>query len=149
MVWAILAFAVAAMTAMIWLGQRVRRQGRIDRGLARWLLIGLLILGATLLLARGSWPLALLGFAASLWAWSLPGRTADPSQEGDAPGTGRASSSNMTREEALQILGLERSASEADIQAAYKRLMIGVHPDKGGSAHLAAKLNAARDRLLN
>ncbi|MFN3230251.1 MAG: DnaJ domain-containing protein [Asticcacaulis sp.] len=147
MVWAILAFAAAGLAAMIWLGQRVRRQGRIERGLARWLLIGLLILGATLLLARGSWPLALLGFAASLWAWSLPGRTSHP--QGDEGDTPRPNASAMSREEALAILGLERSASEADIQAAYKRLMLGVHPDKGGSAHLAAKLNAARDRLLS
>lgn len=148
MIWPILAFAVAGLAAMIWLGQRVRRQGRIERGLARWLLIGLLILGATLLLARGSWPLALLGFAASLWAWSLPGRTTATKGDG-ITGDRSDLSSAMSRDEAFEILGLERTASEADIQSAYKRLMLGVHPDKGGSAHLAAKLNAARDRLLS
>ena len=39
-------------------------------------------------------------------------------------------------------------ATKAEIQAAYTRLMRAVHPDKGGTAGLAAQLNAARDRLL-
>ncbi|HET6970801.1 MAG TPA: molecular chaperone DnaJ, partial [Phenylobacterium sp.] len=33
-------------------------------------------------------------------------------------------------------------------QAAYARLIRAVHPDKGGTAGLAAQLNAARDRML-
>lgn len=54
----------------------------------------------------------------------------------------------MTRGEALQIMGLEEGASEEAIQAAYRRLMRAAHPDQGGSAWLAARLNAARDFLL-
>ena len=51
-------------------------------------------------------------------------------------------------QEAYEILGLEDGASEAEIQAAYKKLMQKVHPDKEGSEWMAAKLNAARDLLL-
>ena len=50
--------------------------------------------------------------------------------------------------EARAILGVSEGADEAEIQAAYSRLIRMAHPDKGGTAGLAAQLNAARDRLL-
>jgi len=53
-----------------------------------------------------------------------------------------------TREEALDILGLEDSADEKEIKAAYKKLMQKVHPDHEGSEWMAAKLNQAKDLLL-
>ncbi|MGD2131551.1 MAG: DnaJ domain-containing protein [Maricaulaceae bacterium] len=56
--------------------------------------------------------------------------------------------SAMTEEEALSVLGLSQGASAEDIRAAYKRLMVKLHPDQGGSGWFAAKLNAARERLL-
>jgi curved DNA-binding protein CbpA len=51
--------------------------------------------------------------------------------------------------EARQILGVGPDATREDIQAAYKRLIRMAHPDSGGTAGLAAQLNAARDKLLN
>lgn len=59
-----------------------------------------------------------------------------------------SSSSAMTRSEALDVLGLSAEATEADIQLAYKKLMLKVHPDTEGSDWMAAKLNQARDILL-
>ncbi|KQN36494.1 molecular chaperone DnaJ [Sphingomonas sp. Leaf407] len=50
--------------------------------------------------------------------------------------------------EARAILGLGKDASVADIRAAHRRLMQVVHPDRGGSADLARRINAARDVLL-
>lgn len=54
----------------------------------------------------------------------------------------------MTERRALEILGLEAGADEEAIKAAHRRLMAQVHPDRGGSAWLAAQLNAARECLL-
>lgn len=54
----------------------------------------------------------------------------------------------MSRGEALEVLGLEPGAEEAEIRAAHKRLLRLVHPDRGGSAYLARRVYAARDALL-
>lgn len=54
----------------------------------------------------------------------------------------------MDELEARQILGLGLGASEDDIKRAHKRLIAQVHPDKGGTADLARRVNAARDVLL-
>ena len=62
----------------------------------------------------------------------------------------RADSSGdvMSREEALQVLGLEGDPSDAQIIEAHRRLMQKLHPDRGGSSYLAAKINQAKDTLL-
>lgn len=54
----------------------------------------------------------------------------------------------MDREEALDILGLDENATDADVKKAYHSLMTKMHPDRGGSTYLAAKINQAKDLLL-
>lgn len=54
----------------------------------------------------------------------------------------------MSDEEALEVLGLTPDADEAAVRAARKRLLGLVHPDRGGSAWLAGKVQQASDTLL-
>jgi hypothetical protein len=62
--------------------------------------------------------------------------------------TGKANSANsMSREDALDVLGLKEGASSKEIRAAYRRMMKKHHPDSGGSAYLAARINEANDVL--
>jgi curved DNA-binding protein CbpA len=55
----------------------------------------------------------------------------------------------MSEAEALDVLGLEQGASEAAIRKAYRDLMKKHHPDQGGSAWYAARINEARNVLLD
>jgi DnaJ homolog subfamily C member 19 len=58
------------------------------------------------------------------------------------------SSSPMTVGEAAKVLEVALDANSETINAAHKRLIAKVHPDAGGSAELAARVNQARDILL-
>ncbi len=51
--------------------------------------------------------------------------------------------------EACRVLGVSPDVDKAEILAAHRRLIKLVHPDKGGSDYFAAKLNEARDVLLD
>jgi hypothetical protein len=55
---------------------------------------------------------------------------------------------DLSEDEALQILGLKPGASHEEILLAHKKLIQKLHPDRGGNDYLAAKLNAARDILV-
>ena len=54
----------------------------------------------------------------------------------------------MSVDEAYDVLGLKRGASEDDVHHAHRALMKRYHPDQGGSTYLAAKINEAKDVLL-
>jgi len=91
---------------------------------------------------RGEWgvTIVLVVLGASLAGSARqPGQARPPAQP----------ASTMSAAEARRILGVEEGASPAEIQAAYTRLMRRAHPDAGGTAGLAAQLNAARDVLLS
>lgn len=60
----------------------------------------------------------------------------------------RGPRADMTREEALAVLGLAEGASEEEIRTAHRRLIRRAHPDVGGTADLAARINRAKDVLV-
>src|SRR5438132_3886753 len=79
------------------------------------------------------------------WRDELAGERAG----GAGAGSARPASGDMTVEEAYAILGLSPGADAEAIKEAYRRLMVKLHPDHGGSDYLATKINRARDVLLN
>ena len=54
----------------------------------------------------------------------------------------------LSPDEAAKLLGVDVNADGETITEAHKRLIAKVHPDAGGSAELAARVNQARDTLL-
>lgn len=99
------------------------------------------------LLVRGAIPAgialavgAVLSWQGSLWSY-LRSRAGvqDPAE---------ISKTEMTREQALQILELSGNPTDEEIKEAHHRLMMKMHPDQGGSGYFATQLNQAKDLLL-
>lgn len=70
---------------------------------------------------------------------------------GDAAGaqSRTVATSEMSVEEALQVMGLKGTPSKQDITEAYRKIMQKLHPDRGGNEYFAAKVNQAREILTD
>ncbi len=77
-----------------------------------------------------------------------PGWRDDMEADADRGRSAAGGTSGMSAQEAYEILGLQPGAGETEIRQAHRRLMKQVHPDRGGSAALAARINQAKERLL-
>ena len=69
-------------------------------------------------------------------------------READEDQRERRGGGAMSRREALEVLGLAEGASAAEIIRAHRTLMKKFHPDHGGSTTLAARVNQAKDVLM-
>jgi len=79
---------------------------------------------------------------------TFPGWRDDVKDDADRRAGAPPRASAMSKKEAYNILGLEPGAGDAEIRKAHRRLMKQVHPDHGGSAALAARINEAKETLL-
>jgi hypothetical protein len=70
-------------------------------------------------------------------------------EESGEGGDSRNAGGPLTESDALDILGLEPGANREEIVQAHRRMMQKMHPDRGGSNYLAARINEAKERLLS
>jgi hypothetical protein len=76
-------------------------------------------------------------------------RRLGPNWRDQARAPPESTGTSMGRAEAMAVLGLAEGATDEEIRAAHRRLIQRVHPDVGGSADLAARINRAKDILLD
>lgn len=129
--------AAIALWALIRLGRQTERTGRGEWRIAATVLGAVMLAGALLAGSRGGWLLSAALGGGGLWLI-----TASRIRPAPAP------TDQLSEAEARALLGVGPQATRAEIQAAWRRLMARAHPDQGGTEGLAARLNAARDRLL-
>ncbi len=79
--------------------------------------------------------------------WRVAGDFGDDLGRSQAGGRTRGPL-RMPDHEAYNVLGLTQGASREEITRAHRRLMKQHHPDYGGSAAMAARLNEAKDVLM-
>lgn len=131
-------------------------------GKAGWVLAGLIVLW---LVGSGklNWLFAMLGVAIAFVMrlmpvflhyapqfqrlWQLFKSGAEQS-EARTSGNSARSMGGLSKEEALEILGLKAGATDEEIIQAHRKLIARLHPDKGGSSYLSARINLAKRVLL-
>jgi len=138
-----LGLTAVALWVLVRLGKQTEKARRGHWRISATLLGGALFAGSVLAMARGSYIWAAALFAAGLYLVLQSRIRAVPAKQPKPSGP------QMSKAEARAILGVNSSATREEIQTAWKRLMARTHPDQGGSEGLAARVNAARDRLLD
>ena len=140
-----------ALAAAAWVLLRAGRGEGEARSMFRLKVVGLLAV-ATVLFAAKLFPLALMILVAAggVTAIELWRERAVKSMSDMAPGAGMAPAPRaaMGVEEAAAILGVAVDASDDDVRTAHRKLIGQLHPDKGGTDYLAAKINDARNIML-
>lgn len=143
----LIGLGLGALGLLLWAASAFSRASVASiKALLGWIVAlgGLALATMLLLTGRGASAVAAGVFLGPLaWSWW---QEAQGKARGQPPGQIRRG--KMDRAEALDVLGLADPVSDADVRAAWVRLMRVAHPDGGGSHGLAARVNQARDVLL-
>ena len=124
--------------ALVRLGRQTEGPRRGQWRVAATLISAVLLAGGALQLSRGGWISGAALVGAGLWLTvSSRIRSIAPKRAED-----------VGLSEAASILGVPVDATPEAVNAAWRRLMARAHPDQGGTEGLAARLNAAKDRML-
>lgn len=81
----------------------------------------------------------------------FPGWRQAHERDADARQSGRGGArpeAGMTEQQAYEVLGIKQGATAAQIGGAHRALMKKFHPDHGGPADMASRVNEARDVLM-
>lgn len=152
------------LIAIFWLRSFIKENRAQLKHYYKYILLTILCLIVLFLASRGwlGWLVALAGIIAAaisrmlpvllryapylhrLWLEYVAAKQRGWQQQSRPTPGGR-----MTKAEAYEVLGLKPGASEQEIIAAHRKLMQKIHPDRGGSDYLAAKINLAKKILLN
>jgi len=132
-----LALAALAVWALVRLGRQAEGPRRGQWRIAATLLATALLGGGALAASRGAYIAGGGMIAAGLYLVVMSRIRSVP-----------ARAETLDDAEARSILGVGPDATPETVNAAWRRLMGRAHPDQGGTEGLAARLNAARDRLL-
>lgn len=135
LIWLVL--AGIAVWALVRLGRQTEGPRRGQWRVAATLISAVMLAGGALALSKGAWITGAGLCGAALWL-TLASRIRTVAPRGE----------ELSDAEARSLLGVPVEATAQDITAAWRRLMARAHPDQGGTEGLAAKLNAAKDRLL-
>ena len=157
----IILIAVAGIALILW-HKISKTQGEQRKKMIMWSVIGsvlailailavtghlniitAMIAGAVALLPRAMQLLKYLPFINRLY--QQHGQQNAQNQQQTPPRNGKQA---MSKEEAMEVLGLKPGYTQEDIKLAHRRMMQKVHPDRGGSDYLAAQINQAKDILL-
>lgn len=148
-----LALGVGMLAALLWAARAFSRAsvGTV-KSLLAWVaaLAGLTLMTMLFLTGRGGAAVSALVLLGPLvWSWwrDAQGHAHGRRRPG-APPPPPPRAGPMSRAEALEVLGLHEPVTDADVRAAWVRLMRVAHPDSGGSDWLAARVNQAKDVLL-
>jgi DnaJ-domain-containing protein 1 len=129
--------------ALVRLGRQTEGPRRGQWRVAATLISAALMAGGALSLSKGGWLLGTALVGSGLWLTIASRlRTAPTPRRAQPPVQA------LSEAEARSILGVGPDATSEAIQSAWRRLMARAHPDQGGTEGLAARVNAARDRLL-
>ena len=145
---------VAALGAGLWILVRAGRGDAVGGGERNVFIFKVVVwfgLAAALFAAK-LWPLAFMVLLAAggvtaieIWRERTIKAAGEEAPSAAAP---QATSAKMTLDEASAILGLKPGADAGAVKAAHRKLIAQLHPDRGGTDYLAAKINDARALMI-